>query len=324
MNSETFRSILSVGETVAVEFKRCGNGVEHDTYESVCSFLNRFGGDLFLGVLDNGTVVGVPEKAAPDMIKNFISVISNDALFHPTVYLDPELLRFEGHTVIHIHVPPSSEVHSYKKTVYDRVDDADNTLMHREFVSSYTAKFVIMQDRMYTENANRAVKDGPITLENLEPTSKNPIIATFFRNIGRADRLGSGVRNLFKYSRFYSGSDPQFREGDVFRIIVPLNEAYSYDYKLGQERPDTVDTNFDTIDTIDTIPTLDLVSGNLTTEEKVVLELITRDAALTQKQIQNTTGYSLSTVKRIMARLQKEGVITRIGNNRSGKWQVNG
>ena len=138
---------------------------------------------------------------------------------------------------------------------------------------------------------------------------------------GRADRLGSGVRNLFKYSRFYSGSDPQFREGDVFRIIVPLNEAYSYDYKLGQERPDTVDTNFDTIDTI---PTLDLVSRNLTTEENVVLELITRDAALTQKQVQNTTGYSLSTVKRIMARLQKEGVITRIGNNRSGKWQVNG
>ena len=199
-----------------------------------------------------------------------------------------------------------------------------NTLMHREFVSSYTAKFVIMQDRMYTENANRAVKDGPITLENLEPTSKNPIIATFFRNIGRADRLGSGVRNLFKYSRFYSGSDPQFREGDVFRIIVPLNEAYSYDYKLGQERPDTVDTNFDTIDTIDTIPTFDLVSRNLTTEENVVLELLTRDAALTQKQVQNTTGYSLSTVKRIMARLQKEGVITRIGNNRSGKWQVNG
>ena len=67
MNSETFRSILSVGETVAVEFKRCGNGVEHDTYESVCSFLNRFGGDLFLGVLDDGTVVGVPEKAAPDI-----------------------------------------------------------------------------------------------------------------------------------------------------------------------------------------------------------------------------------------------------------------
>lgn len=83
MDKETFRSILSVGETVAVEFKRCGNGIEHDVYESICSFLNRFGGDLFMGVLDNGTVIGVPEKAAPDMIKNFISVISNDWCFSP-------------------------------------------------------------------------------------------------------------------------------------------------------------------------------------------------------------------------------------------------
>ena len=60
MNLETFKSILNVGETVAVEFKRCGNGIEHDVYESVCAFLNRFGGDLFLGVLDNGTVVVLP------------------------------------------------------------------------------------------------------------------------------------------------------------------------------------------------------------------------------------------------------------------------
>lgn len=36
VNNETFRSTLSVGETVAVEFKRCGNGIENDTYESVC------------------------------------------------------------------------------------------------------------------------------------------------------------------------------------------------------------------------------------------------------------------------------------------------
>ena len=39
MNLHTFESMLSIGETVAVEFKRCGNGIEHDVYESVCSFL---------------------------------------------------------------------------------------------------------------------------------------------------------------------------------------------------------------------------------------------------------------------------------------------
>ena len=52
MDLNEMQSIFTIGETVAVEFKRCGNGIESDTYETVCSFLNRFGGDLFLGVLD--------------------------------------------------------------------------------------------------------------------------------------------------------------------------------------------------------------------------------------------------------------------------------
>ena len=147
LNQDTFRSILSIGETVAVEFKRCGNGIEHDTYESVCSFLNRFGGDIFMGVLDDGTVVGVPEKAASDMIKNFISVISNDNLFHPTVYLAPELIKFEGHIVIHVHVPSSAEVHSYKKVIYDRVDDADVKVT----ATGAIAAMYIRKQNVYTE-----------------------------------------------------------------------------------------------------------------------------------------------------------------------------
>ena len=82
---------------------------------------------------------------------------------------------------------------------------------------------------MYTENANRSSGDGIITPDNMEPNPKNPIIASFFRNIGWSDRLGSGVRNIFKYSKYYSGEEPEFVEGDVFRLIVPLNEDYSYD-----------------------------------------------------------------------------------------------
>lgn len=117
-----------------------------------------------------------------------------------------------------------------------------NTLMHREFTSSYTAKFVIEKDQMYVENANRASKEGYITMDNLEPNPKNPIIASFFRNIGYADQMGSGVRNLFKYTRLYSGKDPEFKEGDIFRIIVPLDDAYSFDFgTAADKRP--VNTN---------------------------------------------------------------------------------
>lgn len=103
--------------------------------------------------------------------------------------------------------------------------------MHREFSSSYTAKFVIEKERMYVENANRSANKRYITEENLEPNSKNPLIAAFFRNIGYADQLGSGVRNLFKYSKYYSGQEPKFIEDDKFRIIVPLDDEYSYDFR---------------------------------------------------------------------------------------------
>ena len=43
------------------------------------------------------------------------------------------------------------------------------------------------------------------------------------------------MRNLFKYNKFYSGKEPEFAEGDVFRIVVPLDEAYSYDFDQDNE-----------------------------------------------------------------------------------------
>lgn len=408
MDTNAIRQILAIGETVAVEFKRAGNGIKNDVYESVCSFLNRFGGDVFLGVADDGTVIGIPPASAPDMIRNFIKVIGNPNMFQPAVYLEPRILIYEGKTILHVHVPPSSEVHTFKKVIYDRVDDADvkvsatgriaqmyirkqsifteqkiypyvhmedlrldllpklrimaannsggqghpwssmsdeellqssrlsgtdrasgaqgynlaavmllgkddvisdvapayvtdallrrvnvdryddreiiktnliesyerlmefgrkhlldkffleedrrkslrniitremlaNTLIHREYTSSYQAKFVIEKDRMYVENANRALTDALITPDNLEPNPKNPIIASFFRNIGYADQLGSGVRNLFKYSKYYSGREPEFAEGDVFRITVPLDDAYAPDERMyGEQSSDGV------------------------------------------------------------------------------------
>src|SRR5699024_4462129 len=41
-----------------------------------------------------------------------------------------------------------------------------NTLIHREYTSSYQAKFVIEKDRIYTENANRASQEAVLTPDN--------------------------------------------------------------------------------------------------------------------------------------------------------------
>ena len=475
MEQERFKEILEIGETIRVEFKRCGNGIESDTYETVCSFLNRFGGDLFLGVTDSGRVVGVPENSVSSMIKNFISCVSNSDLITPTVYLEPRPLLYEGKTVIHIHVNPSAEVHSYKKEIFDRVDDADvhvtstsqiammyirkqsifterkvfpyikvedlrldllptirqmaansangrhiwqktddmellrsaglfgtnhetgkhglnlaavlllgrddvikdvapayetdallrrinidryddreivctnlvesydllmefaqkhlpdpfyleneqrislrgvicremvsNMLIHREFSSSYPAKFVIENNRIYTENANRASWSGEITPENFEPNPKNPIIASFFRNIGLADKLGSGVRNIFKYAKYYQGGHPHFFEQDVFRTSV---EFESTTIKVGNA---TINATISDTDAT--------INATISEEDLQMLRLIQAKPDITYTELSEQLNLHRATVARRIKSLAEKRVISRIGARKTGAWKIN-
>ncbi len=471
MKEEKFEEFLRIGETSNIEFKRCGNGIEDDLYETVCSFSNKFGGDIFCGVLDDGTVNGLPEKAVPSMIKNFISTLGNPQLVSPTLCIEPEVLNYKDKVLIHIHVPVSAEVHSYKKIIYDRVGESDirtvstsniadmyirkknvfteqkvyeyveledlrsdlidicrqrainkrpdhpwknlsdmdllksaklygkdyetgkkgfnlaavlllgkdevigsicpayktdallrkvnvdryddreiirtnliesydrliefgrkhlwdkffmedtqtvsirdkivremvsNTLMHREFTSSYVAKFVIENDSMFVENACRAAKQEELTPENFTPVSKNPIIASFFTTIGNADELGSGTRNLFKYTKLYSGLNPKIIEDDIFRITVPLNENYSFDVNIGK--------NVKTSDNIRKI----YLSEN---QKKIVAEMKVNPKTTAEK-LSGIVGISQRRIEDNIHFLKEKGIIERIGSNKNGEWIV--
>ena len=50
------------------------------------------------------------------------------------------------------------------------------------------------------------------------------MIGAFFREIDRADELGSGMRKMMMYGKKYGGADPQLIEGDVFRMIISVPE----------------------------------------------------------------------------------------------------
>lgn len=379
---------LQDGEGVSVEFKRCGSRPESDTFETICSFANRQGGSILLGVLDDGSVEGVSEGAALSIERNISNVTSNPDLFNVSPLVEFErLCDSEGRLVIRVWVPMGPSLYMFKGSVYDRVADADvrvrsdaqiasivarkqgyysertvypwvteddlemslldpvrealrandanhpwlslsdgellraarlfgrdqltgergfnlaavallgkedtildvmplyrtdavlrrldpdryddrlvcksnlvraydelvdfcekwlpnpfalddgqrksardvivrelvcNSLIHREFVSSHIARIEIDNDGIHTKNASRALFAGPVTLESLDPTPKNPIIANFFTQMGRSEELGSGTRNLYKFSRLYTGRDPILEDGDQFTAFVPV------------------------------------------------------------------------------------------------------
>ena len=97
-----------------------------------------------------------------------------------------------------------------------------NCLIHREFISPHIARITIDREGIRTSNASRALFAGPVTLESFDPTPKNPIIANFFTQMGRSEELGSGTRNLYKFSRLYTGKDPVLEDGDRFTAFVPV------------------------------------------------------------------------------------------------------
>ncbi|MBP5174705.1 MAG: putative DNA binding domain-containing protein [Treponema sp.] len=471
MDEFEIKRIIKGGENLWTEFKRCGNGIESDVYETVCAFSNRFGGRILCGVLDDGTVTGIPPKSITSLKKNFTSIISNPDIFSPTLMIEPESVKIEGKTILCIYVPVSPDLHTYKKTVYDRSFESDikvtgttkiaemyirkqniftekkvfkyagmteldseliekcrrlallknnnhpwrdmtqeeivksahlfgkdwqtgdegmtlagllllgredvvssvcptyktdanlrkanldryddrliiyknliesydllmqfaqkhlpdkffmegiqtvslrdkivremisNILMHREFSSAYVSKFIIESDRIYTENPCRAQNHIEITPENFTPVSKNPIIAHFFTNIGYADELGSGTRNLFKYTQLYSGLKPKMIEDEMFTTSVPLDENYSADYQISGVNTMAVSS-----------PKL-----NLSKRQQAVIEEMRNNPEVTATQIATKLGVSSRTVETMIKFLRENGFIERDGATKHGLWVV--
>jgi ATP-dependent DNA helicase RecG len=393
MNAKLSRLILD-GEGLTVEFKRCTNKITNTVYETVCSFSNRYGGYILLGVEDNGKVSGVTKAAIKQIKNDFANSLNNPQRFAPTLFIVLEEAELAGKSVLWCYVPPDSQVvmfggrifdrsaggdiditrnssmvtqiHQRKNAEYterkifpyakesdfefdrlmplvrklagnrqkdhpwekmsddeilksaglhqwdpelgktgynlaavllfgreeliractpnyvtdaicrrenlDRYDDrlmvrsnlidaydgliafigkhtldrfsligaqsvsvrswiarelVSNILVHREYTSAYPAKVIIERDRIVTENWCLPKTPGRIDPNTFTPFPKNPLLASFFINIGRADVLGSGVKNLYKYTKIYSGREPELIEGDVFRTVVPLVSSIS-------------------------------------------------------------------------------------------------
>jgi len=149
MTQSQLQNIIQTGENISIEFKKCITELNHSVFETVCSFLNRTGGHLILGVADDGGIVGVNVNCIDSMIKNFINTVNNPESLNPTFYFSPEVFTIEGKSVIYIYIPESSQVHRYKGKVYDRVGDADNDITNNHYLIN---NIYLRKNKEFTEN----------------------------------------------------------------------------------------------------------------------------------------------------------------------------
>lgn len=456
--------LISQGEGVTIEFKECKNEVAAEVYPTVCSFSNRFGGHILMGVADNGEIIGVNPNCVKDMRKNFSNMLNNPQKISPTLYLSAEEIEIDGKIILYIYVPKISQVHTCNKITYDRIGDADinisnnttqmseiymrkqtdftekkmlpyltlddldlslmkrvrnlakskdanhpwiqlddmeifrsaglyerdfatgqegfnlaavllfgkdetiksclpayrtdaiyreenidryddrddvrtnlidsydrltdfichhvddkfyledtqrisvrsiiareiisNILMHREYSSPYPAKVIVEKGKILTENANKTYHYGRIQADSFTPYPKNPIIANFFNNIGRADELGSGVRNLYKYTKMYANSEPMLFEDDVFKVEIPLSEFIS----TADKPPITAD------------------KAPINHQHKLILDYINKNGSVSNSETCAILDLKPTRAKEILREMADIGLISAVGENRNRKY----
>ena len=96
MEGSKLDGYLSRGEGLSLEFKRCGNQPGADTFETICSFANRQGGSILLGVLDDGAVEGIDARAVSAIERNIVNVVNNPDLFNVPPAIEFEHITFGG------------------------------------------------------------------------------------------------------------------------------------------------------------------------------------------------------------------------------------
>jgi ATP-dependent DNA helicase RecG len=176
-----------------------------------------------------------------------------------------------------------------------------NMLIHREYSNAYPSSFVIYSNRVETKNANKPIFIGQLLPGKFEPFPKNPNIAQIFTQMGRSEELGTGVKNVFKYSKAYSGSDHiVFEENDVFVAKVPLSDAiYNTDDHAGKPE--------------------ERIDGELNEGLTTLIKAILKNPGIQSRNLSTLLNIRpIKTIERQISELTQQKLIERRGSKKTG------
>ena len=111
-------------------------------------------------------------------------------------------------------------------------------------------------------------------------------------------------RNTYKYTKIYSGQDPQFIEGDVFRITVPI--------------PDIATATVGPVEQSDLDGTRNPVIKD-SDFKQTICKLIEENPRTTIKEFSQILGISVRTLNR---KLKEIDDVIFVGKDKNGHWEI--
>ena len=136
------------------------------------------------------------------------------------------------------------------------------------------------------------------------------ISQTFFR-AGFVEYWGSGIKRISDACKEYGSPIPEIvNEAGGVAVKCKASESYLKAMK-GENNTTNVTTNV----TIN-------VTINLNETEKKILQIITNNPNVTQREIAEELNVTTMTIKRTTNKLKEKGLIARVGANKNGYWKI--
>lgn len=200
-----------------------------------------------------------------------------------------------------------------------------NMLIHREYLNPSISLIDIRRDYVLIQNANRPLRAGVITPDNYTPHPKNPHLANFFVQMGRAEHLGTGVRNLYHYAPIYLGAEPTITDDDMFRIRLNIAE-----FKRAELAISTLESSVDastqssgkSAKKVREKNSGKAVGKRIGKTAGKIVELMRENPKITIPEIAVIVNTSERNIEKHTSNLQKDGRVRRIDGNNGGHWQI--
>ena len=195
-----------------------------------------------------------------------------------------------------------------------------NMLVHREYLNPAPSIIELNRDGLIAKNANRPLKSGLVTLSNYERHPKNPHMANFFVQMARAEHLGTGIRNLYKYVPIYTGKQPVIEDEDMYIVRMALPKVMTITWgnnTAGQMTDHVTDHVVDSV--VERLG--ERLGKKLGKNRLAILELIVKNPNITYVQIAEALSVSTTTVEKRVAEMSGV-VIQHIGPKKGGHWEI--
>ncbi len=181
-----------------------------------------------------------------------------------------------------------------------------NMLIHRDYRESSGSIIKIFDDRI--EFYNPGGLYGNLTIEellslNYKSQVRNKLIANTFKDIGKIEKYGTGMKRIFSICDGYGVIPPRFNNlGNGFEVVL-------FKEKLKDNATVSATVNA-------------TVNATVSDRQKQIIGKIANYKNITINQLAEFCDVSRDTIIRDIKKLKELKIIERIGSDKTGYWEI--